>query len=190
MTDYPQWSTVKAELDDPSVSTTDKQALLADYANAAAYNSPMAGMRNDDYVKNQDEISQYAQQYNATDYFKQVQQPQWTPTPIRKLLQDQQAAGKQAFDTQQAKVQNDQAVGKANTDLANEAGKTVAQGGSGAATSDEVLDPGAHGLDYFQYFIPPYKDWTGGGPDLDNDIKKVYDNLPVQFLYGGMKYWK
>jgi uncharacterized protein YukE len=61
--------------------------------------------------------------------------------------------------------------------LAGEAKKTVAQGGAGVSTSDEILEPGSRGMYYFQYFIPPYRDWTGSAPDLGKDIRDVYDNL-------------
>jgi uncharacterized protein YukE len=61
--------------------------------------------------------------------------------------------------------------------LAGVAKRTVAQGGAGVRTSDELLEPGSHGLSYFQLFIPPYRDWTGSAPDLDKDIRDVYDNL-------------
>ncbi|HEY0806465.1 MAG TPA: hypothetical protein VGD84_15435, partial [Pseudonocardiaceae bacterium] len=36
---------------------------------------------------------------------------------------------------------------------------------------------GARGMLYFNYFIPPYQNWTGSGPDLSKDIEGVYDNL-------------
>src|SRR5262249_46030397 len=38
-------------------------------------------------------------------------------------------------------------------------------------------DPGAHGMEFFQYFIPCMKAWTGNAPDLAKDIQAVYDNL-------------
>jgi uncharacterized protein YukE len=185
MTDYPQWSTVKAELDDPSVSSADKQRLLNDYAQSAAYGSPLQGTifagdqqaTNQDYVHNYWQIMQYAQQYGATDSFNQAAQVNSMGFFGDQLVAGNQAAGQAKFQQQQQLVQNDQSAGTAKTDLANEANKTVAQGGSGASTSDEILEPGSRGLYYFQYFIPPYQSWTGGGPDLDNDIKKVYDNL-------------
>jgi hypothetical protein len=185
MTDYPQWSTVKSELDDPSVSSADKQRLLNDYAQSAAYGSPLqdtifAGNQqatNQDYVHNYWQIMQYAQQYGATDSFNQAAQVNGMGFFGDQLVAGNQAAGQAKFQQQQQLVQNDQAVGQANTDLTNEANKTVAQGGSGASTSDEILEPGSRGLYYFQYFIPPYQNWVGSAPDLDNDIKKVYDNL-------------
>ncbi|HEX9337724.1 MAG TPA: hypothetical protein VF892_17645, partial [Pseudonocardiaceae bacterium] len=185
MTDYPQWSTVKSELDDPSVSDADKQRLLNDYAQSAAYGSPlgntwMAGHQtatNPDYVNNFPEIMKYAQQYGASDSFSQAAKVNNIGFMGDQFTSANQAAGQAKFKDQQQRVQNDQAVGKANTDLANEAKKTVAQGGSGAATSDEILDPGSKGLLYFQDFIPPYRNWTGNAPDMANDIQKVYDNL-------------
>jgi uncharacterized membrane protein YgcG len=176
MTDYPQWSTVKAELDDPSVSAADKNRLLKGYVDAAGYNNPLAGVRNKDFADNYKEINQYAQQYNATDDLHNAARVGSTPY-YNHLLRDRQQAGQKAFDEQQKLVQNDQAVGKAKTDLSNEAKKTVAQGGAGAATSDEILDPGSKGLLFFQQFIPPYQNWVGSAPDMTNDIQKVYDNL-------------
>ncbi|HEX5119672.1 MAG TPA: hypothetical protein VFW65_31170 [Pseudonocardiaceae bacterium] len=71
----------------------------------------------------------------------------------------------------------DGVVEQAEARLAVEATKTVARGGAGASTSDEILDAGSLGLDYFRSFIPPYRDWTGGAPDLAKDISTVYDNL-------------
>ncbi|HEY3609000.1 MAG TPA: hypothetical protein VGL06_15970 [Pseudonocardiaceae bacterium] len=185
MTDYPQWSTVKAQLDDPSVSGADKQRLLNDYAQSAAYGSPFEGTifagdqqaTNQDYVSHYAQIMQYAQQYGSTDSFNQAAQVNGTGFFGDQLVKANQAAGQAKFQAQQQLVQNDQAVGQANTDLGNEANKTVAQGGSGASTSDEILEPGSRGMYYFQYFIPPYQNWVGSAPDLDNDIKKVYDNL-------------
>ncbi|HEX3648258.1 MAG TPA: hypothetical protein VHV49_07510 [Pseudonocardiaceae bacterium] len=51
-----------------------------------------------------------------------------------------------------------------------------------ARTSDEILDPGARGMDYFTNFIPAYREWTGDAPDLGRDIHDVYDKLRgIQF---------
>jgi hypothetical protein len=184
MTDYPQWSTIKPILDDPNVSDSDKQRLLNTYAQEAAYGSP-AGVVfggdstvNPDYAKNYDQIQQYAKQYGSTDSFDKAEQVNGASGMFGdKLVKDNQAAGKQAFQDQLQRAQNDQQTAQANTDLTTQAGKTVAQGGSGAATSDDILQPGSRGMHFFEYFIPPYKSWTGSGPDLTNDIEKVYDNL-------------
>ena len=164
MSDYPQWSQLKPILDDPNVSNSDKQRLLNDYAAAGV------SLGNSDYFNNQDQIQQYAQQYGSTDAFGKAQSNFFDGTPPSQ-------ASQQAYQSQLQRAQNDQQAGQANQDLTSAAGKTVAQGGSGVNTSDEILDPGSRGMHFFEYFIPPYKNWTGGGPDLAKDIETVYDNL-------------
>src|SRR5205823_9069079 len=47
----------------------------------------------------------------------------------------------------------------------------------GAATSDEILDPGSRGMYFFRYFIPEYQKWTGSAPNLQSDIEARYDEL-------------
>jgi uncharacterized protein YukE len=184
MTDYPQWSAIKPILDDPNVSNSDKQRLLNTYAQEAAYGSPTGvvfggdSTINPDYAKNYDQIQQYAKQYGATDSFDKAEKVNNASGMFGpKLVTENQAAGKQAFQDQLQRAKNDQQTAQANTDLTNQAGNTVAQGGSGVATSDDLLQPGSRGMHFFEYFIPPYRKWTGGGPDLANDIEKVYDNL-------------
>lgn len=64
-----------------------------------------------------------------------------------------------------------------DADLTTVANQTVAHGGIGVTTSDEILDTGAKGLTFFADFIPPYNKWTGDSLDLGRDIQAGYDNL-------------
>ncbi len=185
MTTYPKWSDVKSQLDDPNISAADKNRLLKAYADEAAYGSPnfLAGNAetNPDYVANQAEIADYATKYNATDEFQTVAEANsgMLGTQLDSSLQ---AKGAAEYILQSQRDKNTQQAAQAKTQLGDESKKTVAQGGSGASTSDEILEPGSRGMYYFQYFIPPYKNWTGNAPDLDKDIRNVYDNLRgIQF---------
>ncbi|HKN97619.1 MAG TPA: WXG100 family type VII secretion target, partial [Pseudonocardiaceae bacterium] len=174
---YPRWSTVRPLLDDPSVSGADKTRLLTDYAQQAAYDNPISGTVNQDYVDHMADIARYAQRYHATDAFRDV-------TALHGPFGDGSAPapGQRVFLDQLARARNSQQVGQAKVQLADEAKRTVAHGGAGVRTSDELLEPGSRGLYFFQYFIPAYRDWTGNAPDPRRDIRDVYDNLRgIQF---------
>lgn len=185
MTDYPKWSDVKKQLDDPSVSAGDKNRLLTQYAYEAGYGKPNlfnpGALVNPDFLANKDEIDDYAKKYNATDSFDNVSKLN-NGFMGKDADAEMQAAHQQAYQDQLQRTKNTQQASQAKSQLSDESKKTVAQGGSGAATSDEILEPGSRGMYYFQYFIPPYKNWTGNAPDLDKDIRNVYDNLRgIQF---------
>jgi hypothetical protein len=174
---YPRWSTVKSVLDDPGVSGGDKQRLLADYARQAAYDRPYAGMVNQDYVDHHADIDRYAKQYGATDTFRSVQSMGGLFANQQDALRKFQQANQQTYQDQLARAHDSQQAGQARNQLAALANQTVARGGAGARTSDDLLKPGSRGLSYFQYFGPAYRDWTGSGPDQQHDIVDVYQNL-------------
>ena len=74
-------------------------------------------------------------------------------------------------------MSGEQDLATAKRDLSDLAAKTTATGGQGVATSDELLDPGARGLRYFELFGPAFREWTGSGPDQVSDVHTVYDEL-------------
>ncbi|NYH78534.1 uncharacterized protein YukE [Actinopolyspora biskrensis] len=49
--------------------------------------------------------------------------------------------------------------------------------GSRVPNSDQLLDDGSLGLEYYSKFLPHFKDWTGNGPDFEGEIKRRYDDL-------------
>lgn len=58
----------------------------------------------------------------------------------------------------------------------DEASKNL-EGNGAVGTSDELLDDGKHGLEFFAKFLPIYSDWTGGGPDYEGEIVEEFDQL-------------
>lgn len=44
-------------------------------------------------------------------------------------------------------------------------------------SSDDLLDAGTSGLDFFRDFGPLYREWQGSGPDPAQDVQDSYDNL-------------
>src|SRR5262249_21749933 len=125
---------------------------------------------NPDYIKNYDQIQSYAKKYNATDAFDDV-------ASNRGNAKDMQSSHQKDFQSQLQHTKDAQQIAQSNTHLTDLGKKTTAQCGAGAVTSDQLLDPGAHGMEFFQYFIPCMKAWTGNAPDLAKDIQAVYDNL-------------
>ncbi|MEV6230305.1 hypothetical protein AB0L88_20855 [Saccharopolyspora shandongensis] len=55
--------------------------------------------------------------------------------------------------------------------------KKKLEGGGSVGTSDELLDDGKMGLDFFEKFLPLYKDWAGKGADFKADVVEQYDQL-------------
>ncbi|MEV0705428.1 hypothetical protein AB0I53_47000 [Saccharopolyspora sp. NPDC050389] len=55
--------------------------------------------------------------------------------------------------------------------------KKKLEGGGSVGTSDELLDDGKMGLDFFEKFLPLYKDWAGKGADFQGDVVEEYDQL-------------
>lgn len=51
------------------------------------------------------------------------------------------------------------------------------EGGGAVNTSDELLDDGKMGLDFFEKFLPLYQDWAGKGPDFKGEVVQEYDQL-------------
>ncbi|WP_019852862.1 WXG100 family type VII secretion target [Actinopolyspora mortivallis] len=49
--------------------------------------------------------------------------------------------------------------------------------GSQVPNSDQLLDDGKLGLEYYAEFLPHFRDWTGDGPDFEGEIKSRYDEL-------------
>ncbi|PRW63164.1 hypothetical protein [Actinopolyspora mortivallis] len=49
--------------------------------------------------------------------------------------------------------------------------------GSQVPNSDQLLDDGKLGLEYYAEFLPHFRDWTGNGPDFEGEIRSRYDEL-------------
>lgn len=58
----------------------------------------------------------------------------------------------------------------------DKAKKSLESGGA-VGKSDELLDNGKHGLEFFEKFLPLYKDWNGSGPDYKSKVVHEYDQV-------------
>jgi hypothetical protein len=58
-----------------------------------------------------------------------------------------------------------------------EDGKKALEDSGPAKTSDELLDAGKVGLEFFEKFLPLLKEWAGQAPDFKGEICRQYDDL-------------
>ncbi|WP_035290622.1 WXG100 family type VII secretion target [Actinokineospora spheciospongiae] len=167
MADYSTWDEVKAVLDDPAVSDDDKARILRAFADVHG-SSPFLG-RDPEFWDNAGEIEDYADRYGVRDDVRD----RIGGFPSR----EERDAGQATLDRELNRAEWDRAVDRAGEDLAGLPGRTVEGGGAGVGTSDEILEPGSRGMGFFALFLPPYRDWRCGGPDLHTDFENVYDEL-------------
>ncbi|MCG8916636.1 hypothetical protein L6E12_12630 [Actinokineospora sp. PR83] len=167
MAEYSTWDEVKAVLDDPAVSDDDKARILRAFADVHG-SSPFLG-RDPEFWDNAEEIEDYADRYGVTDDVRD----RIGGFPSR----EERDAGQATLDRELGRAEWDRAVARAGEDLAGLPGRTVEGGGAGVGTSDEILEPGSRGMGFFALFLPPYRDWRCGGPDLHTDFENVYDEL-------------
>ncbi len=168
MADYTDWSEVKGYLDDPNISDDDKARILRAYADGNA--SLPWGSHSDEFWDNRDEIADYAERYGVMDHFRD----RVNRIGISDDDQDEAAA---TYDEVTARADRDREHAQAVSALEDLSGSTVAGGGSGVATSGDLLFPGSRGMGFFASFIPQYREWRCGGPDLHTDIEARYDDL-------------
>lgn len=147
MADGPSLGDVKKLLDDPGVTDTTKRDLLSAY---------VVGHPDDS-----GELRSHADRLGMpTIGLGGFGRPGWDTDPLAPV------ALKQAMD---------QAQRQRNRHAADSGKQTLGEGGSGAGNSNPILDLGAPGLRFFEYFAPLYRRCVPGTDISRDKACQLYD---------------
>ncbi len=170
MADELTWTEVKAVLDDPSVPTGNKTALIGSWIKTHPAPPPWGGVEEPEEIKQKrKEAEKYAQTFNALPFMPY-------DDDTKKIYGGAKAAGDQASFTQKEETK---AVNDGDKKL--DGTKEPTPEGGGTKTSDEIFDAAVPALKVFQTFgsllakLPEDCRGTSRALDFEKDIKKPFD---------------